>query len=106
MKQGKAIKKPIPVEFIQLVNTPQSIIAVYKFIYGENSVSKSHQMAMDRWDDYSSVISEQGFMKLKTLESGEGTQNANFGDYILKGIDGECWPVKPDIFERTYDIIC
>jgi len=105
MKTGKAIKKPIPVDFIQLENTPQSIIHVYRFIHGEYSVSRPHQMAMDRWDDYSSIISNQGYMPLKTLESGEGTQNANFGDYILKGIDGECWPVKPDIFERTYDVM-
>lgn len=105
MKKGKAIKKPIPVEFIQLVNTPHSIISVYRFINGEDSVKLIHNMAHDYWDMYSEKCSNQGYMPLKTLESGEGTQNANFGDYILKGIDGECWPVKPDIFERTYDII-
>lgn len=102
---GKAIKKPIAVDFIKLVNTPQSIIAVYRFINGENSVKLNHQVAHDKWDDYSSNMSKQAYMPLKTLESGEGTQNANFGDYILKGIDGECWPIKADIFERTYDVI-
>lgn len=105
MKVGKAIKKPIPVEFIQLVNRPEVILRVYRFIYGEDSVKLNCQMANDRWDEYSSIISNQGFMPLKTLESGEGTQNATFGDYLLKGIDGECWPIKADIFERTYDII-
>ena len=35
----------------------------------------------------------------------EGTHYADFGDYIIKGIKGEFYPCKPDIFEKTYDII-
>ena len=27
------------------------------------------------------------------------------GDYIIKGVNGEFYPCKPDIFEKTYDII-
>ena len=27
------------------------------------------------------------------------------GDFIIKGIDGECYACKPDIFHRTYDIL-
>ena len=27
---------------------------------------------------------------------------ANIGDYIIKGINGEFYPCKPDIFEKTY----
>ena len=35
----------------------------------------------------------------------EGDHHANPGDYIIKGIHGEFYPCKPDIFEKTYDII-
>lgn len=28
---------------------------------------------------------------------------ANSGDYIIKGVQGEFYPCKPDIFEATYD---
>lgn len=35
----------------------------------------------------------------------EGSHQANIGDYIIKGINGEFYPCKPDIFEKTYDII-
>ena len=28
---------------------------------------------------------------------------ASFGDYIIKGINGEFYPCKPDIFEKTYE---
>lgn len=29
--------------------------------------------------------------------------NANLGDYIIKGINGELYPCKPDIFDKTYE---
>ena len=33
----------------------------------------------------------------------EGRMRANAGDWIIKGIKGEFYPCKPDIFEATYD---
>ena len=42
-----------------------------------------------------------GYMYVETLE---GTMTS-LGDYIVKGVNGEFYPVKPDIFERTYDIL-
>lgn len=40
------------------------------------------------------------FMKIKTLE---GNMECSKGDYIIKGIKGEFYPCKPDIFEATYE---
>ena len=34
----------------------------------------------------------------------EGTMTANNGDYIIKGVQGEFYPCKEDIFNETYDI--
>ena len=39
---------------------------------------------------------------IKTLE---GIHTANVGDYIIKGVKGEFYPCKPDIFEQTYVIV-
>jgi len=33
----------------------------------------------------------------------EGTMTANIGDYIIKGVEGEFYPCKPDIFHKTYE---
>lgn len=33
----------------------------------------------------------------------EGTMTASVGDYVIKGVNGEFYPCKPDIFEKTYD---
>ncbi len=33
----------------------------------------------------------------------EGDLHASVGDYIIKGVKGEFYPCKPDIFEATYE---
>jgi hypothetical protein len=33
----------------------------------------------------------------------EGTMQASKGDYVIKGVQGEFYPCKPDIFEATYE---
>lgn len=33
----------------------------------------------------------------------EGTMRANFDDWIIRGLKGELYPCKPDIFEATYE---
>lgn len=42
----------------------------------------------------------QGIVKIPTLE---GTMEASIGDYIIKGVNGEFYPCKPDIFNKTYE---
>jgi len=39
-------------------------------------------------------------MKIKTLE---GTMIADENDWIIKGVKGEFYPCKPDIFKETYE---
>jgi hypothetical protein len=34
----------------------------------------------------------------------EGNMEARINDYIIKGINGEFYPCKPDIFEKTYEV--
>jgi hypothetical protein len=33
----------------------------------------------------------------------EGTMIASHGDWIIRGVEGEFYPCKPDIFEKTYE---
>ncbi|EID82984.1 hypothetical protein [Streptococcus intermedius] len=39
------------------------------------------------------------------IDTLEGVMKASPGDWIVTGVDGEKYPVKPDIFEKTYEII-
>ena len=42
----------------------------------------------------------RSYLEIETLE---GMMTAQQNDYIIKGVKGEFYPCKPDIFEQTYD---
>jgi hypothetical protein len=42
------------------------------------------------------------FMRIGTLE---GEMTAQIGDWIIKGVQGEFYPCKPDIFDATYEAL-
>lgn len=37
------------------------------------------------------------------IDTLEGTMRVDYGDYIIKGVQGEFYPCEPDIFEQTYE---
>lgn len=43
---------------------------------------------------------DQKALEIETLE---GIMRADVGDWIIRGVKGECYPCKPDIFEQTYE---
>lgn len=46
--------------------------------------------------------SSEYYCEIKTLE---GVMRGNCGDYIIKGVKGEIYPCKPDIFHMTYELL-
>ena len=69
----------------------------------------------DCWLDYSKTLpkeikdavdiirlTQDGKLQIKTLE---GNMIANRGDFIIKGVKGEYYSCKPDIFEATYELV-
>ena len=42
------------------------------------------------------------YCEIKTLE---GVMTGSLGDFIIKGVNGEIYPCKPDIFKKTYDVV-
>lgn len=87
----KALKKPVVVEFVRLyLSNPDSIDDVKAFT-GKYFAEYQEHYASDKRIYY-----------IRTLE---GEIKLTDGDYIIKGIDGEFYPCKPDIFEKTYEVI-
>ncbi len=41
-------------------------------------------------------------MEVRTLE---GTMVGEVGDWLMTGVQGEQYPIKPDIFDATYEIL-
>ena len=99
MSAFKATKKPVTIDAIRL--TKENIYEVRFFIDGKYPHLDSQQGA-DMWEGYEESVIKNG-LKLMTLESDGETQVASIGDYIIKGVQGEFYPCKPDIFRSTYD---
>lgn len=61
--------------------------------------SHASQVAIDAFAGSQAIFSG-GALQIRTLE---GIMTADQGDYIIKGIKGEFYPCKPDIFQATYE---
>ena len=87
----KATKKPVTIEC---------------FKYDGDLKNSNGEYYVPQWAmeaEKNGVIFFEGpEMYIKTLE---GNHHASVGDYIIRGVNGELYPCKPDIFEKTYDII-
>lgn len=58
-----------------------------------------------RWCGGRAIGPEDGYGEhaMVAIDTLEGTMAANHGDYIIRGVQGEFYPCKPDVFEQTYD---
>ena len=95
-------KKPVVIEAIQL--TRDNIKEVYELVNNEY-VDLASSMYVKKWEEYCEIVERDG-MTIPTLEDGHDKRAkhvANIGDWIIKGIHGEFYPCKPDIFNKTYD---
>lgn len=81
---SKYIKKPVEVEAVQFDGTDESVEWLLPQL-------KSGEIGRACNKLY-----------IKTLE---GVMEAKVGDYVIKGVNGEFYPCKPDIFEKTYEKI-
>jgi len=81
---AKYRKKPVAIEAVQLKHDGSNIGEIQDFVPEELI-------------DFSP---EKNQYFIRTLE---GDHFITLGDYIIRGVNGEFYPRKPDIFEKTYD---
>lgn len=80
-------KKPVVIDAIQFKDDPDNLIEIQEFMGGsELRISYANP--------------DNPVLKIKTLE---GVMEASVGDFIIRGVKGEYYPCKPDIFEQTYE---
>lgn len=80
-------KKPVVIDAIQFKDDPDTLIEIQEFMGGSElriSYAKPNNPVL----------------KIETLE---GVMDASVGDFIIRGVKGEYYPCKPDIFEQTYE---
>lgn len=80
MKVKAYRKKPVTIQALQWLGTLDNMVAMAAFTGDETFVN-------------------DGKLEIDTLE---GTMTASVGDYIIKGVKGEYYPCRKDIFEETY----
>ncbi|WP_099831253.1 hypothetical protein [Streptococcus suis] len=90
-------KKPVVIEAVKLENNKQSIINAIEFVY--NVGMETSVLGMDF--EINKARSDGGLI-INTLE---GNTLASFGDYIIKGVQGEFYPCKPGVFAETYELV-
>lgn len=63
----------------------------------------SDENAFPKWVDDADIGREPGGVIL--INTLEGVMRAMPGDYIIRGVQGEVYPCKPEIFEATYEVV-
>lgn len=89
--------KPVEIEAIQFIYSTDGINELKTFC-GESlgNISKARH------------IGAKGEAHILTLEDGKDNSVkhiATEGDYIIKGLKGEFYPIKPDIFHMKYELV-
>lgn len=92
----KFVKKPVVIDAVQW--TGKNHREMYNFLEGTNDVVE--QPVGKNFEINHSLV--MGGLIIKTLE---GQHIASIGDWIIKGVKGEFYPCKPDIFAATYDSV-
>ena len=91
---AKYRKKPVVIEAIQW--TGHNVSEIQEFAKGA-ALWENDLVGRSYGSEWQSTI-----LYINTLE---GKMKAKFGDYIIQGVNGEIYPCKPDIFEKTYELV-
>ena len=87
-------KKPIVIEAIQATGTPESNREIIDWTRGSKTPASMDKRV---------TVIESGTRTSLTIATLEGSHWVSPGDWIIKGVQGEFYPCKPDIFEATYE---
>ena len=96
-------KKPVVIEAVQLRWNTWSEVCEFAGV-GKLSDGKPEGCYLDKDNKHLEMLDASGYVKMGLLiPTLEGVMVAAEGDYIIRGIQGELYPCKPDIFAATYD---
>jgi hypothetical protein len=88
-------KKPVVIEAMQFDGTRPCIEAICRW-------ANDHRLTEeDPWVTY--VFTGPDDVQDVLIDTLEGHMAVSPGDFVIKGVQGEFYPCKPDIFEATYE---
>lgn len=90
-------KKPVVIEAIQWTNDSGNFTQILDWSSGQ--VTSASPLV---WEQTEKEPIGSFCLEIKTLE---GVMLARLNDWIIKGVNGEFYPCKPDIFEKSYECV-
>lgn len=84
-------KKPVTIEAMRFYGSTESLYRAYKWV-AEDTVRPTTIFTDER----------TGELIIHTLE---GDMRCVYGDWIIRGVNGEFYPCKNEIFEKTYELV-
>lgn len=99
MSVGRFRKKPVEVEVMRL---EQDAASVVDWITSNGGQCRAGEYAIQQYGRNEYPFNGRHSVWITTLE---GDMRADPGDYVIKGVKGEFYPCKPDIFDATYEAL-
>jgi hypothetical protein len=101
----RARKKPVEIEFMRFDGTPASGAAIMDWACAALDPGPIPERGEGWTCPVSYTYDEDGSDCAVWITTLEGVMRGDLGDYVIRGVQGEFYPCKPDIFEQTYDIV-
>ena len=79
------------------------VVRAWEFDGTTDSLPPMKYSAHKLWYREHDRVNDQHFPPTVVVRTLEGDMTAQVGDYIIEGVNGELYPCKPDIFDKTYD---
>jgi len=102
----KARKKPVVVEYIIFTGwNKKSENTPFNQIYKTGEAFSEFPLWLKEAIEQKRIRVKCPYEWEIRIQTTESIMRANEGDYIIKGVNGELYPCKPDIFEKTYEVV-
>lgn len=95
----KFTKKPVEIDAWQFEGGASSATPIIDWVLAGNG-NATWSETYDDWDPVAKEYFE--VPEAITITTLEGLMQCQVGDWVIKGVKGEFYPCKPDIFEQTY----
>lgn len=122
----RARKKPVEVEFMVFTGKPKNATLLVQWVLDNGATARWHEATPPRLHSVHCGCDGRGIVPGRmghavpcpetepegpgdpehvAIDTLEGTMRADVGDVVIRGVQGEFYPCKPEIFAATYDVL-
>lgn len=99
-------KKPVEIAAVQFTGGAENATEIISWVdSGGGTASWSEPLDAWEFEVEDGTIGHGPIEERLRIETLEGTMHASVGDWIIEGVNCEFYPCKPDIFDKTYELV-